>query len=150
MYTINEECSNINKIFKEYDFPDIERNFYNLLSDLVFEQSFDFEQYVGIKIESLIRDLVLYSENFITDWYDILYKVESIVNRSNGHIELDTGLKLLGEFLDEIGLTDELYFIEAIILFLQQHKIVESKLNKIKNESLRKFGYDYIANLKVG
>lgn len=140
-----QEFDRIDTILDEHAFPDLERNFYNLLSNFTFKETSSLEHYLKFKIEVLTRDLVLYFNYFMNDWIDILNKIEN--RYQNEDSEIVNNLEPLINFLTEIGLDDELLFINGVILFLQGKSEV-SEFEKIENQDLRSFAYEYVDILK--
>jgi hypothetical protein len=140
-----QECDKIGKIFEEYAFPDLERNFYNLLSNLAFKETNSLENYIKLKIEALTRDLVLYFKHFMNDWIDILHKIEdSYRNKDN---DIINSMEPLITFLADVDLRDELYFINGVIKFLQgENEVLE--LSRIEDISLRNLANEYLKVLR--
>lgn len=144
MVHVIQEHSNLSGILEEYAFPDVERNLFNLLSNVSFMDSKNLEEYMEIKIEALTRDLVLYFDNFMSDLIDILHMIEKVWQTQNSKIE--KSIDLLLEFLAEVGLTDELYFIKGIKACLLKED-TDKEFKNIKNESLKEFAYEYVGGL---
>lgn len=142
---IIQEHDNLSSILMKYTFPDVERSLFNFLSNKSFIENKHFGKYMEIKIESLTRDMVLYFEYFMNDLYDILYEIED--NWGDKAIEINDGIDLLLDFLEEVELADELYFIKGIKSRLMNEDI-EKEIDKIKDESLKEFAYKYINRLK--
>ena len=66
----------------------------------------------------------------------------------NGNDKIEESIDLLLKFLDEVGLIDELYFIEGIKAHLS-NKDTNEKLSKISNKNLKKLAEQYIEELSI-
>lgn len=146
MISIINEHNKLIGILNKHNFPDIERNLFNILSEEFFTKDESFDKYMETKIQALIRDLVLYFENFEIDFIDILHKIEETLK--NGNDKIEESIDLLLKFLDEVGLIDELYFIEGIKAHLS-NKDTNGKLSKISNKNLKKLAEQYIEELSI-
>lgn len=139
-----KDFGRIKSMLEENTFPDIERNFYNLLSDIALKDNNDFEQYIEIKREVLIRDLVLYFDYFMVDWIDILKAIEEYWD--DYKIEISRSLKGIEDFLLEVDMKDELHFIVGIKDMID-NKDISVELEKIMHSDMKEFAYRYIENL---
>ncbi len=144
MKDILEECRKMNDILEEYAFPDVERNYYNLVSDLELSYNNDFEQYLVLKTHVLTRDLVLYDENFIDDMYDILYSISELYIERNEAVA--DSLNILIDFFNEVDLVDEGYLFKGIKEALDNES--SDSLQKIDDTGLMELGASYVRHLK--
>lgn len=142
--SVIEEHDQLSTILNKYAFPDIERNLFNLRSDELFRKEKDFNGYIEMKIQALIRDTVLYFENFEMDFIDVLQRIEETLKSVDNNIE--ASIDLLLEFLSDAEFLDELHFVEGIKNYLSD-KGTSKNFSKIKNTNLREFAYEYIERL---
>lgn len=141
-----QECKKIKKVLNKYAFPDIERNYFNLLANFMLEDyDTDFTGYIEMKVEALTTDLLLYPKDFLFDIFDILRNIEGLWRNEGYKIAED--LDPLIEFLNKMEIEDELYFIKGIKLFLEKER-EDTEFEKIKDKPLKDFAYKYIEALK--
>ncbi len=141
---ILEECRKMNDVLEEYAFPDVERNYYNLVSDLELSYNNDFQQYLVLKTHVLTRDLVLYDDNFNDDMYDILYSISELYMER--HKAIADSLDTLISFFDEVDLVDEGYLFKGIKAAIINE--ASDSFEKIQDLGLRELGASYVRHLK--
>lgn len=132
----------IDEITFEYDFPDLERIYHNLLGDVSLKLNKDYSGYFVQKGNVFYCDEVLYFENFNQDFVHMLQDIKDCLEDKDEFVD---DLDHIIECLDELQLEDEAVFIEGVKNFLRE---TPQKDIMIKNEQLQKIYEGYISALE--
>ncbi|MGV8147183.1 MAG: hypothetical protein ACLKAK_12060 [Alkaliphilus sp.] len=135
---IMKECIN------EFTFPDIERNFYNLIAEMGFDTNKNFRDYFETKLFALDCDLALYTECFQVDLFSILFKIKENWNELRD--DIIEGLDILIEFMDSTFLKDECLFFEALLNYAKGEKYIFI-IDKMESEGLKAIFNDFAKDL---
>lgn len=137
-----EYLGKFREISGDFMFPDIERRYYNLLAEMVFEDE-SIEEFFELKSYVLIRDLFLYDQYFILDFVSVLNKIKPYIK--NKSKQIIPGLNIISSVLEEYECMDEYMFIEALKSFIKG-KGYKRNIAQINNSSLVDIFNKYITS----
>lgn len=140
---ITGTLQNLADITTNFDFPDVDRTYYNILGDIHVKINNDYKSYFALKNKVFNCDGALYFENFQEDFFRMLADILVFVQQRKNEV-LDSLDILIKGFL-EMGLEDESKFIAGIKRCL----LGKTKPPKcdIKNETLKIIYYEFTKRL---
>ena len=148
--TDNPECficrEHIDASIENSLFPDLERSYFNLISDFDYHKLDAINNYFELKSYVLLIDLRLFYGCFVADFIDLLKKIKPILKKENKE-DVIIGLNTISEVLEEASCFDEQFFINALQALLMKNDTNEI-VKKIKNPTLIKIFEKYTKDLE--
>lgn len=137
----------INSYIKDSDYPDLERQYYNLLSKMFYnsDENEDIDHYFEIKSYVFQLDMLLYYPYFINDFINMFDNIENDIKEKK--FDIIKGLDRISSVLNELDLDDEYYFVLALQQFIKGEEYKDA-IEKVNIKPMIDFFNDYTENLR--